>query len=76
MDSLKYTRTLAVTDLKCIIRSITVFHLSLQTGDIVWTERFQVWYLAEVVMCTTELKPQAVNFKILLTQTKMNFRKM
>jgi hypothetical protein len=60
--------TLAVTDFKCIISSITMFRLSLQTGDTVWTERFLVWHVAEAVMCTTELKLQAVNFKILITQ--------
>jgi hypothetical protein len=60
--------TLAVTYFKCIISSITMFHLSLQTGDIVWTQRFLVWHLAEAVMCITELKLEAVKFKILITQ--------
>jgi hypothetical protein len=68
MESLKYTCTLAVTDFKCIISFITMFHRSIRTGDIVWTERFLVWHLAEAVMCTTELKLQAMNFKILITQ--------
>jgi hypothetical protein len=62
-----------VTDFKYIFSSTTI---SLQTGDIDGTERFLVWHLAEVVMCTTELKLQAVNFKILITKTQKNFRTM